>query len=561
MNGRVPTTRSSGRLTTTSGSRRKLADIAAATGLSLAGYILYRHALRLYWLFDDPFHLRFLLEQRVGDYLLQPGVANQAALSVHLTIFLLSHDFDLSVFGLAPAAHYAHQLITVVACALALYGVLRLWIAPWAAAVGGMVWMLGPAVAASAPLLMVRHFFEALLFAAGSVAAFVVALRRGRQSWAALSAGACLVAVMLMEIAVVVPLVLLLLPEKDLRQRARLLVPHAVAGLIYVAYRLWILRALVATYGWAIDEGGAARLALALPAKLAVAMTGGRGLPGVLLITALVAGALALSWSGALRIAAILAAAALPLVPFSTEMQPRYALVPWTVLAVGLAVAGARLAGRGRHGRWLAAALAAAALAGAAAAGRSTWRDRLADLERMSLENRFLARAGERDVLSHPASAASTLGELQRLRALAGESGAAAAWLRDELYLCLGRADGKRLWEFDAATGAVREVPAESRAARERACGEVRWDAPLEARFSWREQGLFWRLGPYSTPAYAIVFGDGAESIPVPPRGGYRIAASDLALRVRYADPAGWLTYSPELRLERGEPERSWRRP
>jgi len=28
-------------------------------------------------MFDDPFHLRFLLEQRVGDYLLQPGVARR----------------------------------------------------------------------------------------------------------------------------------------------------------------------------------------------------------------------------------------------------------------------------------------------------------------------------------------------------------------------------------------------------------------------------------------------------------------------------------------------------
>src|SRR5688500_3417809 len=147
MNGRVPTTRSSGRLTTTIGSRRKLADIAAATGLSLAGLILYRRALGLYWLFDDPFHLRFLLEQRVGDYLLQPAVARQAtAGSVHLTIFLLSHDLDLSLFGLAPAAHYAHQLAAVVACALVLYAVLRLWLRPWAAAVGGLVWLLGPAV-------------------------------------------------------------------------------------------------------------------------------------------------------------------------------------------------------------------------------------------------------------------------------------------------------------------------------------------------------------------------------------------------------------------------------
>jgi hypothetical protein len=542
---------------------RKLADVGAAIGLSVAGLTLYRRALGLHWLFDDPFHLRILLERRVGDYLLQTEVARQAVAGVHLTIFLLSHDLDLALFGLAPAAHYTHQLITVVACAVALYAVLRLWLRPWAAAVGGLVWLLGPVVAGSAPLLMCRHFFEALLFSAGSVAAFVVALRRGRRPFgllAALSAGAFLVALMLMEIAAVVPLALLLLPEGSRRQRARLLLPHAVAAAIYLVYRVWLLQGLVATYGWAVEEGSVASLALALPGKLAAEMAGGRGLAGALLLVALAGGVVALGARGALRAAAILAAAAVPVLPFSTEMEPRYALVPFTAFAATLACACAHLARRRRSGLLLAAGLAGVALTAAAVVGRGVWRARLADLERMSIENRFFARSGEGDVLSHPSSAAATLGELRRLSALEGKA-AAASWFRDDLYLCLGRVAGRRLWEFDAAARAMREVQADSRVARERACSEVRWEAPLAARFTWRDDGLFWQLGPHSAPGYALVFGDGTERIPVPRRAGYRVTVPDLRLRVRYQDPEGWVTYSPELRLDRARPEESWARP
>lgn len=421
--------------------------------------------------------------------------------------------------------------------------------------------MLGPAAAASAPLLMVRHYFESLALAALAAAAYVAALRLARLRWAVLSAALYLLAMLEKEVAVPLLLLLPLVPEGDRRRRLLSAAPHAGALLAYLLYRGWLREPWAAGYGWAVEPGDYAALVLSLPRKLAAALAGGATPAGWVLLAVLLAAAAVLAGRGWLRLGAALAAAILPIVPVSTQMQPRFALAAWGVLAASVAFAAARLARRGPRGRWLAGALAAAALAGAAAAGRSTWRERFAELERMSLENRFFARTGERDVLSHPASAASTLNELQRLRSLAGAGAASGAWFRDDLYLCLGRANGRRLWEFDAGAGAVREVAAESRAARERACGEVRWDAPLEARFTWREQGLFWRLGPYSTPAYAIVFGDGAESIPVPPRGGYRIAAPDVALRVRYADPGGWLTYSPELRLERGGPERSWRRP
>ncbi len=482
----------------------------------------------------------------------------EAPLSAFTPLFLASLDLDLALFGLQPRAFLVHQLLAIALCSAALYALLRAWLPLPAACLGGALFALGPAVAASAPLLMVRHYFESLGLAALAAGAYVVALRGGRWRWAHASAALYLLAMLEKEIAVPLVLLLPLAPEGDLRRRLRYLAPHAAALAVYLLHRAWLREPWTAGYGWTVAPEDRVALVLALPRKLAKALAG-EGPAAWVLLAALLGAGLALAGRGRLRLLAALAAAVLPIVPVSTEMEPRFALAAWSVLAAAVAFAAARVAGRGPRGRALAAGLAAFALGGAAIAGRSVWRERLAEAERRSIENRFLARAGERDVLSHPASAASTLETLQQL--LGSGTAASAAWFRDDLALCVGRAAGRRLWQFDAAARAVREVSADARAARERACGEVRWEAPLAARFTWRGDGLHWQLDPYAAPGYAIVFGDGTERITVPRRGGYRLNAPTVSLRVRYEDPSGWITYSPELHLERAQPERSWTRP
>ena len=288
-------------------------------------------------------------------------------------------------------------------------------------------------------------------------------------------------------------------------------------------------RPSVAGYGWAVEDGDSASLAWGCPASWPRRWPGGRGSGG--------SGAArrpgrrrqrCSAGAAALRAVAALAAAVLPVLPVSTEMEPRFALAPWTCSRSTVA---SRLRPPGAAGRlaratggW-AGGLAAAGLAAAAVAGRRVWRERLAELERMSIENRFLARAGEGDVLSHPASPLPTLGELRRLRALAGGAGCPAAGSGTISISVSGARPAGGCGSSTPPPVACARFRPQRRAARERACGEVRWEAPLAARFTLaRATGSSGSSVPTPRPAYAIVFGDGTERMPVPPRGGYRIA-------------------------------------
>jgi len=57
-------------------------------------------------------------------------------------------------------------------------------------------------------------------------------------------------------------------------------------------------------------------------------------------------------------------------------------------------------------------------------------------------------------------------------------------------------------------------------------------------------------LGPYETGQYAFILEDGVERFDVRRQDGYRNGSPRLSLRVRYESPEGWVTYSPELKLD-----------
>ena len=58
-----------------------------------------------------------------------------------------------------------------------------------------------------------------------------------------------------------------------------------------------------------------------------------------------------------------------------------------------------------------------------------------------------------------------------------------------------------------------------------------------------------------------MLLGDGAAVFEMPRRAGFQMRGAPLLLRVKYESPAGWITYSPELRvpLDEGAGVR-WRR-
>ena len=541
--------------------RRGAAEAGAALVLVALAVVLYRQALGLWWTFDDFFHLRLVLDRPALAYLVDPAAARSGPRNVFTPLLLLSLAADRGLAGLEPHGFYLHQLLALGATAAVLYGLLRLWLPRGWSFAGALVFLLGPPAVAAAPLLMVRHYLEALLLAGLAAWSYVSAVRRRRAALAALSGLLYLLAALAKEIAVPLALVLPLLPAGPARRRLAYAVPHVLALGVYAGLRAWLLRPVVAGYGWAVVPAEWPRLVVALPLKVARQFAGQGGAAGAVLAILVVATAgVAVARRRALPLALAAALAALlPVLPVSSEMQPRFALAAWAVAAAAFAAGGGRLAAAGGRARAAGAVLLAAVLLAAATANRVAWRPLLAEQERRSAENRLFLDLEAGEMLRQPLGPAASLTELRWLKETHLGRPAGAGWFQDDLYLCGRRPPPRRVWGWDAERSGLRELaPA---ALRRRHCRAVRWRAPLSGRFAWSAAGLFWELGPYEAGRYALVMEDGVTVVPVPRRAGYRVPQAALELRIRYVAPAGWTTYSAPIALERGGPERRWRRP
>jgi hypothetical protein len=531
-------------------SRRAAADLAAAAALLAATFLLYHRILGLFWIYDTPFHLRLLSAHGPLEFLFSPAPWSQEK-NVFTPLFFLSLAFDRALGGPSPAVYYLHQLAAIAGCSLALYAALRLWLAPSLAAAGALLFLVGSSVAASAPVLGVRHYFEALTLACLAFALYVIALRRRRPAWTLASAALFLAALLAKEIAAPLLVLAALAPEADWRRRLRYLVPHGAALAIYGVWRIVLLEQPLAGHGW-IDRRSVGEALSAWPGDLLAALCGRPfGLALALAIALAAALAPARRCTGA--ILATAAASLAMVVPFAFEIQPRFALTTWLLLAAGMACGAARLAGRPGGAR-AAAGLAAATIALAALAGRDAWVAEYARSSRMSVENRAFVALPADAALRHPASSTSTLLELRPLATTP------ATWYQDDLYLCAARTGLRTIVGYDEATATVREVTRAALAEGARYCAAIAEATPLAARFEWLPQGLLWELGPAADSAYSFVIDDGMTRLAVPRRGGYRWQGDRLRLRVRHETAAGAVTYSPPLELDRRRPELRWQR-
>jgi hypothetical protein len=533
--------------------RALAADLAAVAAVALAAVALYRRVLGLFWLYDSPFHLRLLSQHRLGEFFLSraPWLEEK---NVFTPLFFASLAADRAVGGAAPAVFYAHQLAAIAICAVALYATLRLWIAPPAAAAGAVLFLVGPSVAATAPVLMSRHYFEALALASLSLGAYVRSLRRAGAGWAIGSALCYAAALLAKEIAAPAIVLAALLPEGDWRRRARTLAPHAVALAAYVAYRAAMLERPLAGHGW-LDPRGTVGAALALPRDVFTPLFGASQALAAVLFLGVAAGLAALEGRALAAVGVTVLASLAAVVPVSFEMQPRFVIAAWLLLAGGAACGWSRLAGRMGGARAVARALAAATLLAAAVAGHTAWASASRLARRMSVENRAFVGLTEAAVLRHPASATSTLLELRAWRASPAPS---AAWYQDDLFLCPPRPVPSLILGYDESSATMRDVTAVSLAAGTAACAAV--DAALSARFTWGPDGLRWELGPYDDHGYSFVIDEGVTRIDVPRKGGYDWRGAGVRLRIRHLSAAGVVTYSPLLSLERRPGAQEWRR-
>ena len=538
-----------------------LGELAAAGGLLLATWALYRGVLGLFWLSDDFFNLRWVHAWGPADYALEPEVWRQLPFRMLTPLLFASYDLDLTLFGPRPRPFYVHQLLAIGLAAAALYALLRQWLPRGWALFGGWLFLAGAPVLSLAPLVMVRHYPECVLLAAASAWAWVAALRSPRQvaahAWAGASGLLWLLAGLAKEIAVPLVLVLPLLPEGEVGRRLRLLWPHAVAASLYVAYRGYLLGTLGGGYGWVIAPEDRVDFLLGLPGRLGAELLGAPSAAGALALGIALSGTLLAASRGrwpALLVGLAVALAVLPVVPVAREMVPRYAVALWVALAMACPF-GLR---RRRGGAVLAVAGALALLI----ANRATWDREMRRYTRMSAEYRGLLELPAGAALRHSIAPAASLREVGRFaEALLGRP-APARWFADDLYLCAPRRLPRQLWQYDDRAGRLVERTDELPALRRRHCRALRAHAPLAVEL-WREGAvLHWRLGAGSEGRYAFVFEDGVSAFEVPAAGAFHAGtAGPGPFRVRYDAPAGWITYSPELRLPAGDARLSWERP
>jgi hypothetical protein len=539
---------------------RRGPDAGALAGLALVPLVLYRGVLGLWWSHDDFFLLRFVTEHRVWQYAFLREAWRSLPSGVFMPLLLFSLDLDRALFGPDSRAFYLHQLLAADLGFLALYALLRQWLpAGWAAFGTGLA-LLGTPVALSLELLMNRHYLEGLAPAALSVLLFVRARAGGR--WRAAegtgSAALYFLASLAKEIFVPLPVLLFCLAPGGTRERCRRVAPHLVALALYLACRVSLVAQPFLVYGWAVEPRDLPRLAFTLPGKIGRLILGGPSPAGLLLAlglgVSLAAGAARLGRRGVGFFLAGSGIALLPVLPVSTELEPRFALAGWLLLAIAAAF-GCRALGQAPGRRRFALGLAASVGLSALVVNRQSWAESLPLAERAGIEARSLLRLPAGAYLRQPLEPPEALHQLAWFRQgfLHLPAGPMGGWFADDLFLCR-LPPAARIFQYSPPGHAVAEVTAAARAEGDAYCAALRPREPLRVELRYTRSILRWRLGPYEQGRYWFVFAGGVDAVEVPPAGGYRRPElSGLSLHVRYQSPEGWSTYSPELALDLAE--------
>jgi hypothetical protein len=522
--------------------------------LALAVFLLYRKVTRLWWTYDDVYNLKVAVAHAWTLPFTNPVVWPQ---KLFTPLISATYELLFAAFSIDASRWYAVHLTLLCAAAVAVLAALRLYVPRPAALIGAFLFAAGVPLCSVATQMMVIHHLEAIVLGALAVVAYVEGVRRHRYKLSALSAVLYFAAILAKGTVILLPLFLLILPEREVKTRLRHLIGHAAACVAFVVWRWAIFGTLGSAYaGWALAPDELPMLIVRLPLKVLAACAGAAPAAGLLLMAVMAVGAaMALRNRTAIVVAVLsLLLVLAPMVPSSKELTPREAILPWlwmcAVFAAGI-----------EHVRWRN-ALILLALPLAVIANRQEWTEEYNRASRMSEEARFYVDTGGDAILRNPRIPPTTMSELQWLKEIHLRHEPGAQWFYDDLFLCGSGFAGKRLFEYDEERRRVVEITARVPDLAQRYCAEIRNDAPLRAEFHHRGEALFWRFGPYAQGKWSVVIANGLQAFEVPREDGFRLAGvPGLALRVRYQAPEGWVTYSPEIALDFArEPDRVWRR-
>ena len=504
--------------------RRELPWCAAIAALTA---VVHAGILRLQWMYDDAFHIHFLLTHPMR-FVVTPSLWRELPFRMYTPLQFVSYWFDLHVFGIVPRAWYAHQLISLGLAAAALFLLLRLWWEPATAAAGAALFALNPHIVGWAGLLMARHYIEGFVFACLSLAAYLLYLRGGRRSLLVAALVLYALSMLCKEIYVLIPL---LLPKE--RRTAVSFAPVTVA---YLLARYAMLGTFVGGYGWAVPPTMRLSFFAAAPFRIVASAFQ----PAMLWIPVIAATIVIAVKRPRLLIELLVALAVFvgPVVPVSTEIEARYVMLPALIGSLAALLSVFFL-----DRKWRPIALTVLGIWVVVAAWSGNRSD-LQSLHRQSAESRFFLQLGPRDVLAHPAIPPASVAELDWLKTNALHGAAGTQWYFDDIYACSHDLAPKVVWSHDGARFVVIPPLASAKLPCSGQAGGVSIDMLHDG------DAIYWNLRP-ENDSYEIILGEGIQAFAIPPSWGFHLGdTKNLTFRIRYTTPEGRAAYTPVLTFD-----------
>lgn len=200
------------------------------------------------WRYDDGAHLYFSLRYEPWQYFFVPDVMREQSWAHFSPWNAFFYEIGLPYFGLKPFGHYVHLLGVLWATSVATFYLLRLWVSPFSALMGAILFLAMPSTGVVAQLLMTGHYAYGLLFSVLVFYFFLRGIRENRNYYSFLAAIFYFLACWSKELYVPIIIMLFFFPEGDFQNRFRHLRPILVVACVYGIYRMVVLHG-VGGYG------------------------------------------------------------------------------------------------------------------------------------------------------------------------------------------------------------------------------------------------------------------------------------------------------------------------
>jgi hypothetical protein len=443
---------------------------------------------------------------------------------------------------------------------------MREWFTPGFSFLGALLFVLSSPFAESSQFLMERHYIEGLIFALLSFHLFIKSTSGNKAGLLLLSALLYLLACSAKEIYVPLIFMLLLFQSGSVRKRLIQILPFLSVLLLYVLWRWYMLGRLGGGYGlqlsWPQD-------AILLFPRMMNAVGSGfdgqiteiwRWLAGATSVAA-VAIILIFDRKTFCKVLFVFPLVLLPIIPVSPVMTGRFlflAVFFWILLCV---IAWSRLH-KHADGPIASAVIilwAAVLLTAFLLSSSKELRNLRSTIHRQGVEGEFVLRGGrETDLVINPKSPGHYYAGLSWLRTDILGLPAGPSVMADSTLLCLDKETANSfssVWYVNSkADKMVAEKITDFIAAR---CNRgrlysLRESAPLSLKLEYSKDRVSWEFGPYKEGEYQLLFERTAGTVyPLPPSGSRIVYLNDMTIpvRLRYASPQGWTTYSPLLNL------------